>query len=196
MNRMKAFGHLSIAGLLVLASSAYWSPVQAQQPVAAPYGTAKFSSYADIDSVKQIKVVWDFNFSDPKAVGVVFNNLNALLKATSEFGPHSVEPISVVIVSHGPEIVVFAKKNYDKYKEIVDRAASFTKQGVKFEICRNAAAAQGFAPDDLHGFTTVVPAGPYALAYWQSKGYTLNAVGATMPTPPISELNKTDINKK
>ena len=48
----------------------------------------------------------------------------------------------------------------------------------------------------LHGFITVVPAGPYALAYWQSKGYTLNAVGATMPTPPISDLNKADIRKK
>ena len=35
-----------------------------------------------------------------------------------------------------------------------------------------------------------------ALAYWQSKGYTLNAVGATMPTPPISELNKADISRK
>ena len=46
----------------------------------------------------------------------------------------------------------------------------------------------------MHGFVTVVP-GPYALDYWQSKGYTHNAVGATMPTPPISEFDKSDINK-
>jgi intracellular sulfur oxidation DsrE/DsrF family protein len=166
------------------------------QSADAPYGTAKFVPYSDIDSVKQLKVVWDFNFVDPKAVGVVFNNLNALLRATTEFGPREIDPIKVVIVSHGPEVVVFDKKNYGKYKEIVDRAASFSSQGVKFEICRNAAAAQGIAPEDLHGFVTVVPAGPYALAYWQSKGYTLNAVGATMPTPPISDLNKADIRKK
>jgi uncharacterized protein len=168
------------------------APIVAQTNEA-PYGTATFSSYADIDKVKELKVVWDFNFSDPKAVGVVLNNLNALLKATAEFGPHELEPVKVVIVSHGPELVVFAKKNYGKYKDIVDRAASFAKQGVKFEICRNAATAQGFAAEDLHGFTTVVPAGPYALAYWQARGYTLNAVGATMPTPPISDLNKVDI---
>jgi len=167
-------------------------PVAAQS-IDTPYGTATFSSYADIDKVKELKVVWDFNFSDPKAIGVVLNNLNALLKATAEFGPHELEPIKVVIVSHGPELVVFAKKNYGKYKDIVDRAASFAKQGVKFEICRNAAAAQGFVPEDLYGFTTVVPAGPYALAYWQAKGYTLNAVGATVPTPPISDLNKADL---
>jgi intracellular sulfur oxidation DsrE/DsrF family protein len=166
------------------------------QSADAPYGTAKFAPYSDIESVKQLKVVWDFNFIDPKAVGGVFNNLNALLRATSEFGPHEIDPIKVVIVSHGPEVVVFDKKNYAKYKEIVDRAASLASQGVKFEVCRNAAAAQGIAPEDLHGFITVVPAGPYALAYWQSKGYTLNAVGATMPTPPISDLNKADIRKK
>ena len=126
----------------------------------------------------------------------LFNNLNALLRATAEFGPHEIDPIRVVIVSHGPEVVVFDKKNYEKYKEIVDRAASFAKQGVKFEICRNAAAAQGIAPGDLHGFVTVVPAGPHALAYWQAKGYALNAVGATMPTPPVTELNKADIRKQ
>ena len=186
---------LFAASLIALTTSGLSLPAAAQS-ADAPYGTAKFSAYPDIESVKQLKVVWDFNFSDPKAVGVVFNNLNALLKATAEFGPHEIEPIKVVIVSHGPELVVFAKKNYEKYKEIVDRASSFAKQGVKFEICRNAATAQGFAPEDLHGFATVVPAGPHALAYWQSKGYTLNAVGATMPTPPISELNKADINKK
>jgi len=166
------------------------------QPADAPYGSAKFEPHADIDSVKQLRVVWDFNFVDPKSIGIVFNNLTALLRATAEFGPHEIDPIKVVIVSHGPEVVVFDKKNYGKYKEIVDRAASFAKQGVKFEICRNAAAAQGIAPGDLHGFVTVVPAGPHALAYWQAKGYALNAVGATMPTPPVTDLNRADIRKQ
>jgi uncharacterized protein len=162
----------------------------------APYGQAKFGAYADIDSVKQLKTVWDFNFVDPKSVGVVFNNVGALMKAAADYGPHEEEPLRIVIVSHGPEVVVFARKNYAKYKDIVDRAASMASQGVRFEICRNAAAAQGFAPEDLYGFAAVVPAGPYALAYWQAKGYSLNAVGATMPTPPVGDLNRADINKK
>lgn len=158
-----------------------------------PYGSAGFESYADINSLKQLKAVWDFNFVDPKAVGIVFNNVNALMKATAEFGPNEMEPLKIVVVSHGPEIVVWAKKNYAKYKDIVDRAASMSKQGVRFEICRNAAAAEGFKPEDLQGFVTVVPAGPYALTYWQAKGYAYIAVGATMPTPPISDLNRADV---
>lgn len=186
--------HLLKASIIALAVVSV--PAFAAKDKDAPYGTAKFSTYADIESVKQLKAVWDFNFVDPKAVGMVFNNVNALINATNEFGPKDIEPLKVVIVSHGPEIVVWDKKNYGKYKEIVDRAQSLAAQGVKFEVCRNAAKAQGLGPNDLHGFITVVPAGPYALAYWQAKGYTMNAVGATMPTSPISELNKTDLRKK
>lgn len=169
---------------------------QAKNPAQSPYGTAKFSAYADIDSVKQLKVVWDFNFVDPKAVGAVFNNVNALMKAALEYGPHEIEPVKIVIVSHGPEVVVWDKRNYAKYKDIVDRAASFAEQGVKFEVCRNDAKALGLETEDLQGFITVVPAGPYAIAYWQAKGYSLNAVGATMPTKPFTDLNKADIHKK
>jgi hypothetical protein len=161
-----------------------------------PYGSAKFESYSDINSIVQLKTVWDFNFADPKSVGMVFNNVAALMKATAEYGPNEMDPLKIVIVSHGPEIVVWAKKNYPKYKDIVDRAASLAKQGVRIEICNNAARAQGFKPEDLQGFVTVVPAGPYALAYWQAKGYSLNAVGATMPTPPITDLNRADIATK
>jgi len=165
------------------------------EKLAAPYGSAKESSYADIDQLKQLKSVWDFNFQDPKTVGFVFNNVAALLKATEEYGPHELDPIKVVIVSHGPEVVLWAKKNYSKYKDIVDRAASLAKQGVRFEICKNDAAALGFKAEDLDGFVTVIPAGPYALTYWQNKGYALIAVGATVPTTPFSTYNKEDTNK-
>lgn len=192
----KTFARQTLAAALVATGLAFAPAVARAQSADAPYGSSKFSTYADINSVKQLKAVWDFNFIDPKAVGVVFNNINALTRATSEFGPQEIDPLKIVVVSHGPELVVFAKKNYAKYKDIADRAASMAKQGIRFEICRNAAAAQGFAAEDLHGFVNVVPAGPYALAYWQAKGYTMNAVGATMPTPPISDLNRADINKK
>lgn len=184
--------------LAALFASVLFSPyfANAGEPNDGLYGTAKFSAYADIDSVKQLKTVWDFNFVDPMAVGKVFNNMAALMKAVSEFGPSEIEPLKVVVVSHGPEVVVWDKRNYAKYKDIVDRAASLAQQGVRFEVCRNAAKALGLEPKDLHGFITVVPAGPYALAYWQAKGYSLNAVGATMPTTPFSDLNKADIHKK
>jgi uncharacterized protein len=180
---------------LVCAALLTSAVASAAQTAGTPYGTAKFETYKDIDEIKQLKVVWDFNFTDPRAVGTVFNYVTALLNATDEFGPHEIEPIKVVVVSHGPELVVFAKKNFSKYAEIVERAAGLARRGVRFEICRNAATFLGFAAEDFHGFTAVVPPAPYALAYWQTKGYTLNAVGATMPTTPLSELNRSDTNR-
>jgi intracellular sulfur oxidation DsrE/DsrF family protein len=189
---MRIFRALCFAWLFVLPTGG----AIIAQTADTPYGVAKFAAYSDIDEIKQLKVVWDFNFIDPRAVGTVFNYVNALLTATSEFGPHEIDPIKVVIISHGPELVVFARKNYEKYKDIVDRAAGLAKQGVKFEICRNAATFLGFNAEAFHGFVTLAPPAPYALAYWQAKGYTLNAVGATMPTTPLSDLNKSDINRE
>jgi hypothetical protein len=173
----KTMKNAMIAAFVAAGATVTIIPNASAQASEAPYGTAKFSAYQDIDGVKQFKVVWDHNFADPKAVGVTLNNLGALLHATSEFGPKEVDPLKVVIVSHVP-------------------GRELRQAGVRFEICRNAAAARGFAPEDLHGFVTVVPAGPYALAYWQTKGCTMNAVGATVPNPPVSELNRADIDKK
>jgi intracellular sulfur oxidation DsrE/DsrF family protein len=196
INFMETRMNTRLKAVLLTATLAFSHFAYADNSDQAPYGSAKFSAYKDIDSIKQLKAVWDFNFTDPKAVGIAFNNLNAQMKAANEFGPHEIEPFKIVIVSHGPEVVVWDKRNYAKYKDIVDRAASLAQQGVKFEVCRNDAKALGLEPEDLHGFITVVPAGPYALAYWQAKGYSLIAVGATAPTSPFSELNKADIHKK
>ena len=83
---MKVF-QMSKMAMIIVVAVGLSTPIVAQTNEA-PYGAATFSSYADIDKVKELKVVWDFNFSDPKAIGVVLNNLNALLRATAEFGPH------------------------------------------------------------------------------------------------------------
>ena len=77
----------------------------------------------------------------------------------------------MVVVTHGPELRVFAKENYDKYQGIVDKMAALSDKGVKFHMCNNAMRAAGFKPEDMHGFITVVPAGFPEIAYLQSKGY-------------------------
>lgn len=161
-----------------------------------PYGTAKFVPYADIDGIKQLKAVYDFYFPRPDSISLVLSSINSLMAQTAEFGPHEFDPLKIVVVSHGPELVVFAKRNYAKYKDIVDRAASLAQQGVKFEICRGAAATLNFQPEDFHGFATVVPSGPYALTYWQLKGYALLPGGFTDPQRYTNQYNKDDIGPK
>jgi hypothetical protein len=182
-----ASGFIALA--FFLSSAAAFAAPQEESP----YGSAKFSGYDDIDSLEQLKVVWDWSFEDPNQADVSMNFMGALLRATSEFGPKTIDPIKVVVVSHGPEVVIWAKQNYAKYKDIVDRAASLTQEGVRFEICRNDAAALGYKPEDLHGFVHVIPAGPYAITYWQNKGYAYIAGGSSNPIKPVTKYNKTDL---
>ena len=62
---MRGFLRTILACVVLLAGAI----ASAAQTADSPYGTAKFEIYKDIEQIKQLKVVWDFNFSDPRAVG-------------------------------------------------------------------------------------------------------------------------------
>jgi hypothetical protein len=65
---------------------------------------------------------------------------------------------SIVVVLHGDEIPFFAIKNYARYKDIMARAESLTKNGnIQFRMCKVAAQGHGFKPEDIHGFVEMVP---------------------------------------
>lgn len=169
-----------------------WSAVSiAGEP--APYGSSKFSVWQDLRQLDQLKVAWDFNFDDPASVARALNPISYGLKATHEHGPVEFEPIKMVVVSHGGEVAVWARKNYAKYKDIIDRAAGLAQLGVRFEVCSTAAQAQGFDVDDFHGFIKVVPTGSFALVYWSSKGYAIVPAGSTVPSRIINEHNRADL---
>ena len=131
----------------------------AQAEEASPYGTAK----TNMHEYPTINAVFDVNYEDPNKLNILY----AFVKNTSK-------PLKgkMVVVTHGPELRVFAKENYVKYQGIVDKMASLAEAGVDFRMCNNALRAAGFQPEDMHGFVTVVPAGFPEIAYLQSKGYT------------------------
>jgi len=124
----------------------------------APYGTAK----VDMHEYPTIDAVFDVNYDDPKDLNI----LHAFVKNTAK-------PLKgkMVVVTHGPELRVFAKENYEKYQGIIDNMAQLAESGVEFRMCNNAMRAAGYQAQDMHGFITVVPAGFPEIAYLQSKGY-------------------------
>lgn len=130
----------------------------AQAEALSPYGTAK----TDMKEYPKIDAVFDVNYDDPAAL----NMLHAFVK-------NSAAPLKghMVVVTHGPELRVFAKENYLKYQGIVDKLAELAEAGVDFRMCNNAMLAAGYSAEDMHGFITVVPAGFPEIAYLQSKGY-------------------------
>lgn len=80
---------------------------------------------------------------------------------------------SIVLVLHGDEINFFARKNYDRYKALMDRAQSLTVgTTIEYRMCRIAARGHGYEPEDIHGFVTIVPMADAEIVRLQSEeGY-------------------------
>ena len=132
-----------IAALLLL-------PAIALADSAAPWGRAEPT---ETDYAPH-KVVYDI------AVGSVDAFESALDRASYLSKVYNADPFaaSIVLVLHGDEINFFAIEHVDEHRELMRRAQSLTVGGViKFHMCTLAAQAHGYAPEDIHGFVTMVP---------------------------------------
>lgn len=80
---------------------------------------------------------------------------------------------SIVLVLHGDEIPLFAIEHHDKHAELMKRAQSLTVAGpIEFRMCRVAAKAHGYDPQDIHGFVKLVPmADAEIVKLQQEEGY-------------------------
>lgn len=123
-----------------------------------PYGTATI----DMHDYPSIDRVVDLSYVAPEDLEhcwrFIENTANAVLGRT-------------VVVSHGPELRLFAKENYAKYRAIVDQAADLAGRGVEFRMCANSMKRAGFEASDMHGFMTIIPAGYAEIILLQSQGF-------------------------
>lgn len=120
------------------------------------------------------KVVFDFYFDDPQKAGPALFWVRSLLNPLMD-DPYGYAPefMDIKVVIHGTEIVTLAKKNYEKYRDIVERMRYYSDLGIEFRICGLAAEDYGYTEDDLQDFVIVVPSGITELAHWQLMGYAL-----------------------
>jgi len=157
--------------------------------------TSEFVVWKDLKEMEPLKAAWDFNFDNPEDVHRALNPIVFAINANSEYGPLSLDPMPNVVVSHGAEAVIWAKKNYKQFKEVIDRARRMHEMGVRFEVCNIVAQAHGFDTDDYHDFIKVVPTGSYALVYWANKGYAVIPAGSTTPVRAVNEHNRKYLGK-
>ncbi|AGA32769.1 protein of unknown function DUF1791 [Thioalkalivibrio nitratireducens DSM 14787] len=116
----------------------------------APWGQASAEA---IEYAPQ-KVVYDVAEGDPDRFERILDRVS-FLNNVYEADPFDA---SIVLVLHGDEIRFFGIENYGEYGELMRRAQSLTQAGpIEFRICRAAARARGFEPEDMHGFVRVVP---------------------------------------
>jgi intracellular sulfur oxidation DsrE/DsrF family protein len=120
---------------------------------------------------KPQKVVYDVHVKTVKEVESVLDRASYLSTITGA------DPFdqSIVLVLHGTELSFFAIENYEKYKELVNRAQSLVaSEAVKIKMCTIAAKSQGYSPEDIHGFIEMVPMGDaeiIRLQYEESHAY-------------------------
>jgi intracellular sulfur oxidation DsrE/DsrF family protein len=148
---------------LIAALTLPLAPASAAGPEV-PWGRGKVveQSYA-----KQ-KVVYDVATSSEAAVRSVISRAQLLVDLNGS-DPFETK---VVIVLHGDEIPFFAVKNLGKHRELMQRAQSATLSGlVEFRMCKLAAQGHGFAPEDIHGFVTLVPMADAEIVRLQQAGY-------------------------
>ncbi|HMM47659.1 MAG TPA: DsrE family protein [Thiobacillaceae bacterium] len=148
------------AGLL-LAATLPIGPAFASE---APWGKAR----AVEQQYAHQKVVYDVAVDNEATMQLIISR--AMLLA--DFNGSDPFDSKVVIVLHGDEIPFFAIKNYPRYRELMQRAQGATLSGViEFRMCRLAAQDKGFAPEDFHGFITVVPMADTEIVRLQQAGY-------------------------
>lgn len=153
----------SYIGLLCLV---FWIPNQSHS--AEPGAELVFTPY------EEQKAVFEFYFDHPQKISNGLYWILGMFHTLNE-EPYGIAPdfLDVKVVLHGSEIVTLAKKNYEKYKEVVERMRYYTEFGVEFRVCANSAHDYGYKPEDFQDFVKIVPNAITEIIHWQMKGYGL-----------------------
>jgi intracellular sulfur oxidation DsrE/DsrF family protein len=118
----------------------------------APWGHGKVTP----TEYKPQKVVYDVTTGKLDVMDHVFDRASYLSTITGA------DPFdqSIVLVLHGSAIRFFALENTGKYRKMLTRAESLVSGEVlKLKMCKLAAEALGYKPEDIHGFVELVPMG-------------------------------------
>jgi len=137
------------------------------------YADEAVSKYEETPYSEQ-KVVFDFYFDDPAKINTALFWIRSLINPLMD-EPYGMAPelLDIKVIIHGTEIVTVARKNFDKYREAVERMRYYASLGVDFRVCGLAAHDYDYDIDAFYDFVKVVPSAITELAHWQLEGYAL-----------------------
>lgn len=142
--------------------------------IALPVRAGEAVSQTVMTPYTEQKVVFDFYFDEPDKINSALFWIRSLLNPLME-EPYGLAPdfLDLKVVIHGTEIVTLARKNYERYRDAVERMRYYASLGVEFKVCGLAAADYHYASSDFYDFVDVVPSAITELAHWQLQGYAL-----------------------
>ncbi len=120
------------------------------------------------------KALVDIFLDDPAKLGAALSWVRNLVNPLTD-APYSMFPedIKVIVLLHGTEIVALARKNQERYAELLQRMRYYADLGVKFKVCGLALRDYGYTPADMQDFVEVTPSAITELVHWQNQGYAL-----------------------
>lgn len=78
----------------------------------------------------------------------------------------------IALVLHGPEIEIFAKKNYSRFRKTVDQAARLDAgRIIEVKMCLTEMKHLGIREEDIPAFIEIVPYGPDEEMRLRQRGY-------------------------
>ncbi|MFV1996868.1 MAG: hypothetical protein ACC641_02545 [Acidiferrobacterales bacterium] len=87
--------------------------------------------------------------------------------------PRKKNQAGIALVLHGKEIEMFDKKNYKKYRSIVDKAARLDANDVlEIKVCKTLMDELNIRKEDMPSFVEIVPYGPDEEKRLLKNGYT------------------------
>ncbi len=135
------------------------------------------------------KVIVDMYFDEPQKMATALYWIRSIINPLSE-EPYGYIPDEhdIKVVIHGTEIVTVAKKNEEKYQDIVSRMRYYDTFGVEFKVCGLAADDYDYAAEDLQDFIDLVPSAMTEIVHWQNQGYALLTPKVYTRTRSIQEI--------
>jgi intracellular sulfur oxidation DsrE/DsrF family protein len=123
---------------------------------------------------KNPKALVDIYLDDPAKLASALYWVRGLVNPLTE-APYSLFPedMNIIVLMHGTEIVTLARKNEERYQEVVQRMRYYASMGVKFKVCGLALKDYDYQPADLYDFVEVTPSAITELMHWQNQGYAL-----------------------
>ena len=151
---------LTILAFLLVTSGA--NPTYAADT--APWGHAQ---EAPRNYSKQ-KAVFDVTRNSPAVIASILDRVSELSRI------NNADPFDskFILVIHGEATPIFAIKNYEKYKALMQRAQSLAVGAeIEFHMCKLAAQRAGLQPKDIHGFVSMVPDGDAEIIALEQQGF-------------------------
>ena len=135
------------------------------------------------------KVVFDIYLDDPAKMSTALFWVRSLINPLTE-SPYDMSPdfMDIKVIIHGLEIVTLVKKNYGRYRDVVERMRYYAALGVEFKVCEIAAKDYDYTLDDFHEFVELVPSAITEIAHWQQQGYALIIPQVFLRTRSIEEI--------